>query len=52
MKILAIDDQKLVLLPLKKRLESLGYEVVTENSALTGIEQFDFEVSIAFQQVC
>lgn len=43
MKILAIDDQKLVLLPLKNRLESLGYEVVTENSALTGIEQFDLQ---------
>lgn len=43
MKILAIDDQKLVLLPLENRLKELGYEVITENSALSGIRQFELE---------
>lgn len=33
MKILAIDDQKLVLMPLEKRLLSLGYEVLTTTNA-------------------
>ena len=41
MKILAIDDQKLVLIPLEIRLKELGYEVITETSALKGIELFD-----------
>ncbi|MCG8733681.1 glycosyltransferase [Tenacibaculum finnmarkense] len=40
MKILAIDDQKLVLIPLEIRLKELGYEVVTETNALTGIALF------------
>jgi DNA-binding NarL/FixJ family response regulator len=33
MKILAIDDQKLVLIPLEIRLKELGYEIITETSA-------------------
>ena len=41
MKILAIDDQKLVLIPLQNRLEELGYKVVTETSALKGIEIYN-----------
>ena len=41
MKILAIDDQKLVLIPLEVRLKELGYEIITETSALKGIELFD-----------
>lgn len=41
MKILAIDDQQLVLLPLEKRLSELGYEVITETNALKGIELYD-----------
>jgi len=40
MKILAIDDQKLVLIPLQKRLTDLGYEVVTETNAVKGIEMY------------
>ena len=40
MKILAIDDQQLVLLPLKKRLTDLGYEVKTENEANNGLKLF------------
>ncbi|WP_298363682.1 response regulator [uncultured Lutibacter sp.] len=40
MKVLAIDDQQLVLLPLQKRLESLGYEVKTESNAKDGMESF------------
>ncbi|WP_425076764.1 response regulator [Psychroserpens sp. S379A] len=38
MKILAIDDQQLVLLPLKKRLTELGYEVRIETDAARGME--------------
>lgn len=38
MKILAIDDQKLVLIPLEKRLTDLGYEVVTETNARKGMD--------------
>jgi len=34
MKILAIDDQKLVLLPLEKRLSQTGYEVKTTTSSI------------------
>ena len=41
MKILAIDDQQLVLLPLEKRLKELGYDVRTENNGKSGIESFD-----------
>ena len=41
MKILAIDDQQLVLLPLKRRLSELGYEVQTETDALKAKAIFD-----------
>ena len=41
MKVLAIDDQQLVLLPLKKRLTELGYEVKTETNALKGLKLYD-----------
>lgn len=41
MKVLAIDDQKLVLIPLELRLKELGYEVKTETSALAGISSFN-----------
>ncbi len=41
MKILAIDDQKLVLIPLESRLKELGYEVLTETNAIKGIELYD-----------
>ena len=41
MKILAIDDQKLVLIPLEIRLKELGYEIITETSALKGMELFN-----------
>ncbi|MFC6858503.1 response regulator [Zunongwangia atlantica] len=41
MKILAIDDQQLVLLPLKRRLNELGYEVETETDALKAKATFD-----------
>jgi len=41
MKILAIDDQQLVLLPLQKRLAQLGYEVKIETNSLKGIELFN-----------
>ena len=34
MKILAIDDQKLVLIPLENRLKALGYEVLTATTAV------------------
>jgi len=37
MKVLAIDDQKLVLIPIAKRLTDLGYEVITETNAVKGI---------------
>lgn len=40
MKILAIDDQQLVLLPLEKSLTELGYEVKTASDGLDGIELF------------
>lgn len=40
MKILAIDDQQLVLLPLQKRLVDLGYDVKTETNATKGLELF------------
>lgn len=41
MKILAIDDQQLVLLPLQKRLKELGYDVRIETAANEGISQFN-----------
>ncbi|WP_372754510.1 response regulator [Mariniflexile sp.] len=43
MKILAIDDQQLVLLPLQKRLNELGYETFIETDATKGIALFDSE---------
>ena len=41
MKILAIDDQQLVLLPLEKRLKELGYEVKTATNASEGMDAYD-----------
>ncbi len=41
MKILAIDDQQLILMSLKKRLMELGYAVATASSGKEGIDQFD-----------
>ncbi|MEP1487418.1 MAG: response regulator [Algibacter sp.] len=41
MKVLAIDDQQLVLLPLQKRLEELGYDVKIETDANKGITLYD-----------
>ncbi|MCL5128179.1 PleD family two-component system response regulator [Algibacter sp. L4_22] len=40
MKILAIDDDQLVLLPLSKRLEELGYKVCTTTNPKKGTELF------------
>ena len=41
MKVLAVDDQKLVLIPLESRLKELGYEVLTETNALDAIHLYD-----------
>ncbi len=41
MKVLAIDDQQLVLLPLQKRLLNLGYNVKIETNASKGLELFN-----------
>ena len=41
MKILAIDDQQLILLSVEKRLTELGYEVRTATSIETGIKLFN-----------
>ena len=41
MKVLAIDDQKLVLLPLKKKLTELGYIIKVETNAVKGLEIYD-----------
>lgn len=41
MKVLAIDDQQLVLLPLQKRLVELGYEVQIETDGKKGMEAFN-----------
>ncbi|WP_282041566.1 response regulator [Winogradskyella flava] len=41
MKVLAIDDQQLVLLPLQKRLTDLGYDVRIETDAQQGLQLFD-----------
>ena len=42
MKILAIDDQQLVLLPLQKRLTELGYEVKIETNAKKGLRLYAY----------
>lgn len=41
MKILAIDDQKLILLSVEKKLSELGYEVMTANSGETGMSLYE-----------
>jgi CheY-like chemotaxis protein len=41
MNILAIDDQKLVLIPLASKLKEMGYDVITETNGLKGIELYD-----------
>ncbi|WP_369996712.1 response regulator [Winogradskyella sp.] len=41
MKVLAIDDQQLVLLPLEKRLKELGYDVKIETSADKSLVLYD-----------
>jgi CheY-like chemotaxis protein len=41
MKILAIDDQQLVLFPLEKRLKELGYDVKIETDANKGLAIYD-----------
>ncbi|WP_142784581.1 response regulator [Changchengzhania lutea] len=41
MKVLAIDDQQLVLLPLQKRLVELGYEVRIETDSKKSLELYD-----------
>jgi CheY-like chemotaxis protein len=41
LKILAIDDQQLVLLPLQKRCEELGYDVVIETDAFKAIAHYN-----------
>lgn len=41
MKVLAIDDQQLVLLPLEKRLKELGYQVKIETNASKGLELYE-----------
>ncbi|MFI1773309.1 response regulator [Thalassobellus citreus] len=41
MRVLAIDDQQLVLLPLQKRLVELGYEVKIETDAAKGLELYE-----------
>ena len=46
MKVLAIDDQQLVLLPLQKRLVELGYEVKIETDAVKGLELYEFLIQI------
>lgn len=41
MKILAIDDQQLILLSVEKKLSDLGYQVQTASSGASGIEIFN-----------
>ena len=41
MKILAIDDQQLILLSVEKRLKEMGFAVMTASSGQKGIELFD-----------
>ena len=40
MKVLAIDDQQLVLLPLQKRLIEIGYDVEIETNANRALETY------------
>ena len=52
MKVLAIDDQKLVLIPLESRLKELGYEVITETNALKGIATYNsFQPSLVIVDI-
>ena len=41
MKVLAIDDQQLVLLPLQKRLTELGYDIKIETDAVKGLNVYN-----------
>ncbi|WP_298754485.1 response regulator [uncultured Psychroserpens sp.] len=41
MKVLAIDDQQLVLLPLQKRLTELGYDVKIETNSVKGLKLYN-----------
>ena len=41
MKVLAIDDQQLILMSVKKRLTEIGYDVEVANNGEKGIELFD-----------
>ena len=41
MKILAIDDQQLVLFPLQKKLKEIGYDVRIETDSAKGLELFE-----------
>jgi CheY-like chemotaxis protein len=41
MKVLAIDDQPLVLLPIQKRLTELGYEVKIETNSIKGLKLYN-----------
>jgi CheY-like chemotaxis protein len=41
MKILVIDDEQLVLLPIKKRLKAIGYDVKTETNGLNALKLFN-----------
>ena len=52
MKVLAIDDQRLVLIPLESRLKELGYEVLTETNALDGIDRYnDFQPDLVIVDI-
>ncbi|QWX84745.1 response regulator [Cellulophaga sp. HaHaR_3_176] len=52
MKILAIDDQQLILLSLEKRLIELGYDVKTADSGNIGIEIFkDFKPDLVIVDI-
>jgi len=53
MKILAIDDQRLILLSVKKKLTELGYEVKTATSASEGIKLYqDFQPDLVLLRNC
>ncbi|MBT8252838.1 MAG: response regulator [Bacteroidia bacterium] len=43
MKILAIDDQQLVLLPIQKRLNEIGYDVQIETDPIKGLKSYENE---------
>lgn len=43
MKILAIDDQQLVLLPIEKRLKEMGYDILIETDPVKGLRIFENE---------